>query len=477
MELAETIQSLMIGRSDLNEQSFKSGGISGSVFYLRGAIHLDMLQTHVFGPLSERDYGDDHTREMRLASLFDDCSLFSTPYSITDSVENAVNALLHGQVLLTVDGQSRMAVFPLANHAMRSVTVPQNEKTIRGPKDAFVEDLYTNLALIRQRIRSTELKVESFVLGVHSKTEVLLLYFEGKCKPEMVEQIRSRLGGIQLDHMNSSSVIEEYLDTNKLSPFPQMLYTERPDAAVASLIEGKVVILTDGTPNHLIVPAPLVAFLQAAEDYYQRFFFSSWIRLIRYLFFAVSLILPSTYVAITTFHPEMIPVSLLISIASSRDLVPFPAVFEAFAMELTFEVLREAGQRIPTAIGTTISIVGALVIGEAAVQAGIVSAPMVIVVSLTGISSFIIPHFELNLAIRFLRFLLLLLAGMFGLLGVLIGVILILIHLLALEPFGVPYLSPIAPLDGRKLRDVFVRLPWPVMWSSKKKEQGDHNSS
>ncbi|RIE02515.1 spore germination protein [Cohnella faecalis] len=349
--------------------------------------------------------------------------------------------------------------------------MPQNEKTVRGPQDAFVEDIWTNLSLIRQRIKTTDLKVDSFELGTESKTLVLLLYMKSKCEPRLVKEVGAKLNGIHVEGLFGSNMVEEYLDTNKFSPFPQSQYTERPDAAITALIEGKVVILVNGTPNQLILPASLVAFLQAAEDYYQRFFFSSWIRLIRYLFFAVSLILPSAYVAITTFHPEMIPVSLLISVASSRDLVPFPAVFEAFAMELTFEVLREAGQRIPAAMGQTISIVGALVIGEAAVQAGIVSAPMVIVVSLTGISSFIIPHFELNLAVRLLRFSLLILAGMFGLLGLLIGIILILTHLIALEPFGVPYLSPLVPLDRLKLGDVLIRLPWTTMMKLKQRQQ------
>lgn len=459
MELKETILARVQNRSDVVVQSIETSGQRCSFLYLAGAVNLDMLQRAVIQPLCETTYppGAWHN------AVYIERSMFSTAYTITADAESAVYALLAGQVVLTVRGSRHALLFPFARKTKRAIDVPQNEKGIRGPKESFVEDIESNLSLIRQRIQSPALKIERMTMGTYTQTVVMLVYIEGLSKPDTVAGLRSELASIQTDKVIASSYLEEMLSKQVYSPFPQVQTTERPDVVAAALLEGRILILVDGTPNPLLLPAPLVVFLQAAEDYYQRYFFSSWVRWIRYLFFALSLVLPSTYVAVTTFHPEMIPFNLLVSVASSREMVPFPAVFEAFMMELTFEVLREAGQRIPTTIGQTISIVGALVIGEAAVQAGIVSAPMVMVVALTGISSFIIPHFALNLAVRILRFMLLLLAGVFGLLGVLVGVFLIYIHLLSLNAFNTPYLTPLVPLKVKGLDDVLARLPWPKM--------------
>ncbi|MEF3305627.1 spore germination protein [Paenibacillus sp. GYB003] len=455
------MQALLQGRSDIVVQIVESNGLRCHIQYLSGAVNVEMLQRHVLGPMcSAPDIGNSIEW---LHKVFIERSFFSTPYRITGDVTKAMHALLAGQVVLTAEGSGQAICFPFAKQAKRAIEPPQNEKSIRGPKDAFVEDLETNLSLIRQRIQSPDLKVEHYTVGSHTGTEVLIMYMQGLCKPQLIDDIRQKMNQMNTDRIIGSNDLEEAWDENRFSPFPNIQNTERPDVAAAALLEGRMAVIVAGTPNSLLIPAPLVVFLQAAEDYYQRYFFSTWIRWIRYLFLFVSMVLPSTYVAITTFHPEMIPASLLISIAASRDIVPFPAVLEAFMMELTFEVLREAGQRIPSYIGQTISIVGALVIGEAAVQAGIVSAPMVIIVSLTGISSFIIPNFSLNLAVRFMRFMLLLLAGVFGLLGVLMGIIAIYIHLLSIRSFGTPYLSPVIPLKPRGLDDVLARFPWPKL--------------
>jgi spore germination protein KA len=256
-----------------------------------------------------------------------------------------------------------------------------------------------------------------------------------------------------------SAYIEEFIEDSPYSPFPQVQNTERPDVVAANLLEGKIAIMVDGTPIVLIVPMTFWAAMQSAEDYYERFLIGTFIRWIRFVFFLIALLLPAIYVAISTFQPEMIPTNLLLSIAGAREASPFPALVEALMMEITFEVLREAGVRLPKQVGSATSIVGALVIGQASVQAGIVSAPMVIVVSITGIANFAIPRFNLAASIRLVRFPMIILAGTLGLFGIGIGLLGLLIHLSSLRSLGIPYLSPVSPLSVRGLKDVLIRAP------------------
>jgi spore germination protein KA len=296
-------------------------------------------------------------------------------------------------------------------------------------------------------------------LGRFTKTDIVLVYMKGMARPELVSEVRRRLELVQSDGILESEMIEEWISDNPFSPFPQMLPTERPDVVCANLMEGRIAILIDGTPFALVAPISLFSMLQSPEDYYQNVLSSTFLRWLRYGFFIVSLVLPSAYIAITTFHQEMIPTVLLLNISKSREEIPFPALIEALIMEITFEALREAGVRLPKQVGSAVSIVGALVIGQAATSAGIVSAPMVIVVAITGISSFMIPRYSLGIPPRLLRFPIMLLAGTMGLVGVMLGFIAMVIHLCRLRSFGLPYLSPISPVRLRELRDIFLRPP------------------
>jgi Bacillus/Clostridium GerA spore germination protein len=269
----------------------------------------------------------------------------------------------------------------------------------------------------------------------------------------------NRLQRIKLDGILGSASIEELIEDNPYSPFPQLLSTERPDVTSAYLLEGHVAVLVEGTPSVLIAPVTFMSLLQSPEDYYERYFVGSAIRWLRYIFYAISLLGPSLYVAVVSFHQEMLPTTLLLTIAKSREQVPFPALVEALLMESVFEALREAGARLPKQIGSAVSIVGALVIGQAAIAAGIASAPMVMVVSITGIASFMAPRFTVGIAVRLLRFPMMILAGFLGFLGLILGVLAILNHLLTLRSFGVPYMSPLAPMKGRELKDALWRTP------------------
>ncbi len=379
------------------------------------------------------------------------------------NIENVVSSMLYGNVILFIDGQDSALVLDIKNWSSRSVAEPDSEILVRGPREGFVETLRTNTSLIRRRLRSPNLIMENLHIGRVTHTGVTIAYIRGIVSPDMVAEVKRRLQRIEIDGVLESGYLEEFIEDNPYSPFPQIIHTERPDRVAASLLEGRVAILTDGTPVVLIVPVELTAFMRSAEDYYERYIMGTLILWLRFVAFGMSLLLPSLYIAVTTFHQEMIPTRLLISLAAAREGVPFPALVEALLMEFTFEALREAGVRLPRSVGQAVSIVGALVIGQAAVQAGIVSPLMVIVVAVTGIASFANPAFNMGLALRLLRFPMMLLAATLGLFGVMVGILAIMIHLAGLRSFGVPYLSSLAPLHPGNLKDVLVRAPWWAM--------------
>ncbi|MGM1022625.1 MAG: spore germination protein [Bacillota bacterium] len=383
--------------------------------------------------------------------------------NVTD-FETLYNALLSGDAIVLVDGETQGIVASARGWKDRGVTEPASENVVRGPREGFSEALRTNTALIRRKIKDPNLWMETKQIGRVTKTDVAVMYIKGIVNNKLVEEVHERLNRIDVDSILESGYIEELIQDETFTPFPTVYNSERPDVIAAELLEGKIAILVDGTPFVLVVPALFVSFLHAAEDYYERADISSFIRLLRYAGIFISLLGPSLYVAITTFHQEMLPTSLLIGLAAQREAVPFPAFVEALMMELTFEILREAGVRMPKYIGAAVSIVGTLVIGQAAVEAGIVSAAMVIVVSITAISSFVLPAYNMSIAFRMLRFPLMGLAASFGLFGIIVGGIALILHMCSLRSFGVPYMSPFAPLIPSDTKDAIFRLPhWMII--------------
>lgn len=436
-------------------------GIDCAVIYIAGLVDVELLQDNVLWQLTSPDFAQ--SRAEFIHNVLDLQKLAVPSCVILLDANDAVHNIMEGQVILLLNGEERMISFPFTYFGKREAAEAKNEVVIRGSHEAFVEDLNTNIPMVRRRIKSQALKLEHMQLGTYSHTAIAVLYMEGICKEELIAEVRQRLSRIEIDGVLESNYIEELIEDNPYSPFPQIQNTERPDTVCAALLEGRVAILTDGTPIALIAPVTITMLFQSAEDYYQRYYATTWIRWIRYFFILVAMLFPSFYIALTTYHPAMIPSSLLFSIAAAREPVPFPAIVEAFIMEITFEALREASIRIPSAIGQAVSILGTLVIGEAAVRAGIVSSPMVIIVSLTGISSFIVPSYSLGLTLRLLRFPIMLLAGSFGLVGLSISLFLILLHLVSLSSFGTPYLSPFTPIQYGDMKDTFVRAPWRFM--------------
>jgi len=381
-------------------------------------------------------------------------------------IDDLIKKVLEGNTILLVDQLEKALVLDVKGGQNRGVAEPETEASIRGPREGFTEQLGVNTSLIRKKIRSKHLKLVSKEIGAETKTGVVVMYMDNLAPENLVKEVFSRLDKIKIDGVLESGYIEEFIEDNPWSFFPQMQNTERPDTVAANLLEGRIIILVDGTPFALILPVSFWQFLQASEDYYQRFHISIFLRILRITFIFLALLLPAFYVAVTTYHQEMIPTNLLFSIAASREAIPFPVFIEALIMEIAFEALREAGVRLPKVVGQSVSILGALVIGQAAVEAGIVSAPMVIIVSMTGIASFTIPRFNMAISIRLLRFPMMVLGGSFGLLGIVLGSIIILTHLCKLTSLGIPYFSPLGPLNWSELKDVFIRAPW---WALKKR--------
>ncbi|CAM5787817.1 spore germination protein [Brevibacillus borstelensis] len=379
------------------------------------------------------------------------------------SYKDFLSAVLGGDTGILVDGNDIALTLGIRGAEKRSVNEPEGEAVVRGPREGFIENIRTNTSLLRRKLKTPRLKMKSIVVGKESNTNLVVSYLEGIVDPALRDEVISRIEHIEIDAVLESGYIEEMIQDNALSPFPQVQYSERPDTVAAALLEGRIAIFVDGTPMVLIVPTTFWMMMQANEDYYERFQMATLVRWLRYLFLAISLVTPAGYVAISTFHQEMLPTTLLLSIAAARESIPFPAIVEALIMEISFEALREAGIRLPKTVGQAVSILGALVVGQAAVQAGIVSAPMVIVVSITGIASFTVPHYNASIALRMLRFPLMFAASFLGIYGILVGILLIMGHMANLRSFGVPYLSPLAPMSIGDFKDVLIRAPWTIM--------------
>lgn len=380
--------------------------------------------------------------------------------------DNLYLSLMSGESIILVDGAQKAISASTRGGEQRSIQEPGSQVTVRGPRDGFTESIRTNTALIRRRIQNPDLWLENMKIGSVTKTDVSIMYIKGIAKDEIVEEVRNRLKRIEIDSILESGYIEQLIEDQAFTTFPTLYHTERPDMVAGNLLEGRVAIIVNGTPFVLIAPAVFIQFFQSVEDYYGRADIATALRFLRILIFFISIIAPAAYIAVTTFHQEMIPTQLLIAIAAQRETVPFPALFEALIMEVAFEILREAGIRMPRAVGSAISIVGALVIGQAAVQAGIVSPAMVIIVAITAIANFATPAFAVAISARLIRFGFMFAAATFGFYGIILGIIILAVHLCSLRSFGVPYLTPMAPLIPANLGDTIVRLP---LWAHKKR--------
>ncbi|MED3804909.1 spore germination protein [Lysinibacillus xylanilyticus] len=439
--------------------------IKAGIIYTDGLTDTTALQNFILETLmldvEGTELQEKLSPEQNLISILKDFAMTVGEIKELTNFEDLLTGLLSGDTIILIDGYAQGLIVSNRHWVERGVTEAAAQVIVRGPREGFSENLRVNTALVRRRLKDPNLWMESKIIGKRTKTNVAMMYIKGIANDKIVKEVRLRLDRIDIDGILESGNIEELIRDEPYSPFPTILNTERSDVVAAELLEGKIAIFVDGTPFVLIVPAIFIQFFQSSEDYYQSADIASLIRLLRYFAFAIAMLAPALFIAVTTFNHSMLPPSLLISLAAQREGAPFPAFVEAIIMEVTFEILREAGLRMPRSIGSAMSIVGAFVIGTAAVEAGIISAAMVIVVSITAISSFVSPTYNLAISGRILRFGFMAMAASFGLLGITIGLIALLLHLCSLRSFGVPYMSSLAPFNLSDQKDAFIRLP---MW-------------
>ena len=471
----QTVKEILSKSSDVVFREFFLQGkerIPCILVAVDGLVDKNLLDQFILKPLMVDLAGHPELAQVTLSNVVD-----KTLQSLLPGLEikkiskmgEAINAILSGDAVIFFGNSTEAIVIGARGWANRGVAEPITESIVKGPHEGFTETLRINTSLLRRKIKHPSLRIISLKIGELSNTDLVITYIDKIASPDIVSEVLRRLGTIKMDGVISAGYIEEMIEDNPYSPFPQIAYTERPDVLAGKLLEGKVGIILDGTPIVLVVPAILTQFLSVNEDYYQRAMTAILFRFVRYVGAMVAVLAPSVYIAVTTFHQEIIPTDLLMSISAGRQGVPFPALLEALTMTVVLEILQEAGLRLPKPIGSTIGIVGALVIGDAAVKASLVSPLMVIIIGLTAIASYAIPTFDLSLAVRLMRFPLMILAGILGFFGVSVALYAIAIHLLSLRSFGVPYLSPVAPLRIRAfLQDTFVRAPW---WALKRRPQ------
>ncbi|MGM8213765.1 spore germination protein [Virgibacillus sp. W0430] len=406
-----------------------------ALLFINTIIKKETVETAILRPLLEHRSDANKINEV------------ITDYSVTteQQISNIVQAINNGSVALFIHGASEAYIINAADFKGRPIEKPENEITLKGPKESFNETVQSNISLIRKKIRNENLTVESTVVSKRSGNEVKILYVRNLVNDALLSEIKGRLNNIDVASIRNLSILEQYIEDRKRSIFSTLLNTERPDVTAEYLLDGYIVLLMDNSPDSLILPATFWSFFHDAEDRYLRFVNGNFTRIIRMLAMFITLFISAIYVAITQFHIEMLPPSLLLAVATTRELVPFPPIIEILLMEIAFELIREAGLRVPSPIGPTIGIVGALILGQAAVEANIVSPIVVIVVALSGLSSFAIGNLSLNFAMRLTRFFIILSAALFGIYGVVSLFTIGIFYLVSIKSFGVPYFSPLAP--------------------------------
>ncbi|WP_164670173.1 spore germination protein [Virgibacillus doumboii] len=381
-----------------------------------------------------------------------------------DDLQPIVKQILSGQIVLLADETDHVFLFSSDNCKDRSAKEPDTDRTVKGPKEGFAGDVHTNLRLIRQRLQTPSLKVINLTLGKQTQTQVSVVYVEGIANDEIVKEVQQRLSDIEIDGVLDSHYLESMIKDSPKSPFPTVFSTERPDRVCGGLLDGKVAVITDGSPFALTAPAMFVEFLHSSDDYYEGSLFASVTRWVRLLGLFIILILPAFFVAIATFHQDLLQTPFLLRIAANREALPYPVLIEAIFMLLTYELIREAGLRMPKIFGgVVVTILGLVLIAQSAVQAGFIGPIMAIVIMVTALTSFILPNYAFHQVIRFYSIPLLLLAGFFGFMGIIVGLMFGLTHLVSIRSFGVPYFSPVSPARKEGWKDVFIRAPWWAM--------------
>jgi len=462
---AQALQNIFADCADFSLRAVRPGGrdLPGvSLCWIDGLTDGDAVADDVLCPLTDASRFGRARTQRECAALIAGGAVWACSLHRCTMADDVVQDLLRGWCAVVFDGLGEAVTFETKSGNVRAVGTPTVEKSVKGGKDAFVEALRTNTAAVRRRVRDAALKLEQVSVGRKSATAVALLWIDGVTNPTVLEAVRARLADIDADGLTAAGGLEQYLTDRPLSPFPQLLHTERPDKFAAELLAGRIGLLADGLPVGFLLPATLAQFMKVAEDRAQHFFAASALTLLRWLSTLISLLLPALYVAVSMYHPEMIPAKLLLSIIEAKQRVPFSVAVEVLAMLLAFALLIEAGIRLPDPVGDTVSIIGALIVGQSAVDARVVSPVTVIVVATAAICGFTQPSRDMGAALRMARVGMVVLAITLGMFGLTIGLAVLVWYLCTLENFGVAYVSPLGEGGTREILRALTRPPLPA---------------
>jgi spore germination protein KA len=454
------LSEIFSGCSDFMHREISCGkkrSIRILVAYIKGYVDKRVLNQDVIRPIIDFFSNTELHKGSRIFEQLKECIVINNDIKEANDMRQTVDGIVSGEALLFIDGEEKALVIGVKAPQGRQVEEPDTETSIRGAREGFVENLLTNTTLIRKRIKNPNLKLEMMQLGKQTKTDVCICYIKGIANEKIVREVRERLNKIKTDAILDTGIIEQFISDSRLSLFPTVGNSEKCDKLAGKLLEGRVAIFCDGTPYVLTIPYLFIESIQTTDDYYDHAYFATFMRLLRVIALLVSNLLPAMYVALVSFHHTVIPFKLMITLAASRQGIPFSPFLEAIMMILAFEFLREAGVRMPRPIGQALSIVGAIVLGEASVAAGIASNLMVIIVAITAICSFIVP--PLIRATMLLRFAFLAAANFLGFLGILFVAVAVFLDLCRLRSFGVPYMAPFSPLTSYDLKDSVIVVP------------------
>jgi spore germination protein KA len=441
------IQSHMSNTEDLMKKEMIFNHKKCIILYIDSLVKKELLQSSVIEPILDVKLG-------KMEQV-----IRANEIKMTSKIVEIGSSLLDGSCVILLENETCAYMVPVADNVGSSVQEPVNEQSIKSSHDGFVDAFSTNLHLLRKRIKSPFLKVKYFKVGKLTNTKVGMVYLDNLVNKELVKEVERRISSIEIDQLQSTGDLEGLIEDHPFSPFPHILATERPDRAVSYLTEGKINLIVDGCPRVLVVPITFFAFYQSPDDYNSRWLIGSFFRLIRVFSFIIAISLPAIYIAIVSFHSEVLPIGILYSIRVSLEYVPFPPIVEALAMQIVLELLKEAAIRLPSPIAQTIGIVGGLVIGTAVVDANLVSNMMIVVIGFTAIASFVAPVNEMGTSVRLLGFPTMIAAALFGFFGIVLVLMLIFMHLCKLDTFGTPYFAPLAPLKKEDVKDTFLKLP------------------
>lgn len=443
-------------------RSFETGdGVRCILIFADGMVSSDIINENILLPVMNNLIKQNTDSQSPLVFLMERI-IASDDIEKTGDIDKIIGSIQYGDTVMLVEGQDEAILMNTKGWKERAITEPTAERTVKGPREGFVESMIINTSLIRRRIRNPQLKFKFMELGCRTKTQISICYIDDLVNDKILNELIKRLDKIDIDGVLGSNYIEEMISDSPLSIFKTTGFTEKPDSIAGKLLEGRVAVIVDGTPVVITVPMLFVEYFQSYQDYYDNSILASFNRMLRYLAFFLTTSVAPIYVALVTYHQEMIPTPLLLSITSARQGIPFPTIVEALLLVLMFEILRESGTRLPEPVGSAVSIVGALVIGQAAVEARFVSSPIVIIVALTGITSFLV--FDLNSAVIVIRFIFIILSGFLGLYGYIFGVIGLFIQLMSMRSFGVPFMLHLGSLNMQDIKDTIIRAPWWYMY-------------